>query len=66
VAQLRHRYIEGFPLCSRFFPTAAALFLNDLARYSLVTSETVGEMLMLHEALPAGARLGPWTRPTGA
>jgi hypothetical protein len=32
----------------------------------LVTSETVGEMLMLHEALPAGARLGPWTRPTGA
>jgi Zn-dependent protease/CBS domain-containing protein len=32
----------------------------------LVTSETVGEMLMLHEALPAGARFGPWTRPTGA
>jgi stage IV sporulation protein FB len=32
----------------------------------LVTSETVGEMLMLHEALPAGVRLGPWTRPTGA
>lgn len=32
----------------------------------LVTSETVGEMLMLHDALPKGARLGPWTRPTGA
>jgi Zn-dependent protease/CBS domain-containing protein len=32
----------------------------------LVTSETVGEMLMLREALPKGARLGPWTRPTGA
>src|SRR5262249_14661715 len=32
----------------------------------LVTSETVGEMLMLHEALPKGVRLGPWTRPTGA
>jgi stage IV sporulation protein FB len=32
----------------------------------LVTSETVGEMLMLHEALPAGARFGPWTRLTGA
>jgi len=30
----------------------------------LVTSETVGEMLMLHQALPKGARLGPWTRPT--
>jgi stage IV sporulation protein FB len=32
----------------------------------LVTSETVGEMLMLHEALPARARFGPWTRLTGA
>jgi stage IV sporulation protein FB len=32
----------------------------------LVTSETVGEMMMLHEALPKGAQLGPWTRPTGA
>jgi Zn-dependent protease/CBS domain-containing protein len=29
----------------------------------LVTSETIGEMLMLQEALPKGARLGPWTRP---
>jgi CBS domain-containing protein len=32
----------------------------------LVTSETVGEMMMLQQALPKGARLGPWTRPTGA
>ena len=32
----------------------------------LVTSETVGEMMMLRDALPKGARLGPWTRPTGA
>jgi Zn-dependent protease/CBS domain-containing protein len=29
----------------------------------LVTSETIGELLMLQEALPKGARLGPWTRP---
>jgi stage IV sporulation protein FB len=28
----------------------------------LVTSETVGEMLMLRKALPEGVRLGPWTR----
>jgi Zn-dependent protease/CBS domain-containing protein len=28
----------------------------------LVTSETVGEMLMLHQAMPAGAQLGPWSR----
>jgi Zn-dependent protease/CBS domain-containing protein len=32
----------------------------------LVTSETIGEMLMLHQAMPAGARLGPWSRPAGA
>lgn len=32
----------------------------------LVTSETVGEMLMVHEALPKGVRLGPWSRPAGA
>ncbi len=32
----------------------------------LVTSETVGEMLMLHQAMPAGFRFGPWSRPAGA
>jgi Zn-dependent protease/CBS domain-containing protein len=32
----------------------------------LVTSETVGEMLMLHHAMPAGVRMGPWSRPAGA
>ena len=26
----------------------------------LVTPETIGEMLMLHQALPAGVRFGPW------
>ena len=26
----------------------------------LVTSETIGEMLMLHQAMPAGMRFGPW------
>jgi len=26
----------------------------------LVTSETIGEMLMLHQALPRGVRFGPW------
>ncbi|HEY2135116.1 MAG TPA: site-2 protease family protein [Xanthobacteraceae bacterium] len=32
----------------------------------LITSETVGEMLMVQHALPKGAHLGPWTaRPAG-
>ncbi|HMK69905.1 MAG TPA: site-2 protease family protein [Xanthobacteraceae bacterium] len=26
----------------------------------LVTSETIGEMLMLHQAMPSGMRFGPW------
>jgi len=32
----------------------------------LVTSETVGEMLMLHQAMPNGFRPGPWSQPAGA
>ncbi len=31
----------------------------------LVTTETVGEMLMVNEAMP-GWRFGPWSRPAGA
>jgi Zn-dependent protease/CBS domain-containing protein len=29
----------------------------------LVTPETIGEMMMLHQALPKGAQWGPWSRP---
>jgi len=32
----------------------------------LVTSETIGEMLMVRDALPQGMRFGPWSRPAGA
>jgi len=32
----------------------------------LITAETIGEMLMVREALPAGVRSGPWGRATGA
>ena len=32
----------------------------------LITSETIGEMLMVREALPVGARVGPWSRPAEA
>jgi Zn-dependent protease/CBS domain-containing protein len=31
----------------------------------LITSETIGEMLMLQEALPNGSRFNPWRRITG-
>jgi stage IV sporulation protein FB len=32
----------------------------------LITSETIGEMLMVRDALPPGAHVGPWSRPAGA
>ena len=32
----------------------------------LITTETIGEMLMVREAMPQGARVGPWSRPAGA
>jgi stage IV sporulation protein FB len=32
----------------------------------LVTSETIGEMLLVRRAMPEGGRLGPWSRPAGA
>jgi stage IV sporulation protein FB len=32
----------------------------------LITSETIGEMLMVRNALPQGARFGPWSRAAGA
>ncbi|MBO0713072.1 MAG: site-2 protease family protein, partial [Acetobacteraceae bacterium] len=31
----------------------------------LITSETVGEMLMVRNAMPKGTRIGPWGRPAG-
>ena len=31
----------------------------------LVTPETIGEMMMLRDAMPKGATWGPWSRPTG-
>ncbi|HMK80833.1 MAG TPA: site-2 protease family protein [Xanthobacteraceae bacterium] len=32
----------------------------------LITTETIGEMLMVREAAPKGVRFGPWSRPAGA
>jgi stage IV sporulation protein FB len=45
--------------------SARAIAVVDAAGrlVGLVTPETVGEMLMLHEAMPKGASFGPWGRP---
>src|SRR5215831_16789440 len=45
--------------------SAPAIAIIDAAGrlVGLVTPETIGEMLMLHEAMPKGASFGPWGRP---
>ena len=57
---------EAFRILQEKSAPAVAVVDGSGRLVGVVSSETVGEMLMLHEALPAGARLGPWTRPTGA
>ncbi|HEY7662548.1 MAG TPA: site-2 protease family protein [Xanthobacteraceae bacterium] len=57
---------EAFRMLQEKSGPAVAVIDASGRLVGLVTSETVGEMLMLHEALPAGARLGPWSRPTRA
>lgn len=57
---------EAFRMLQEKSAPAVAVVDGTGRLVGLVTSETVGEMLMLHEALPKGVRLGPWTRPTGA
>jgi stage IV sporulation protein FB len=47
--------------------TPAVAVIDAAGRLTgLVTSETIGEMVMLHNALPQGFRFGPWSRPAGA
>lgn len=48
--------------------SAPAVGITDAAGklVGLVTSETIAEMMMLQNALPKGASLGPWSRPAGA
>jgi len=51
---------EAFRLLQeKSVPAVAVVDASDKL-VGLVTSETIGEMLMLHHALPAGAQLGPW------
>jgi Zn-dependent protease/CBS domain-containing protein len=45
---------------------AVAVVDADGRLVGLVTSETVGEMLMLRDAMPKGVAWGPWSRSSGA
>lgn len=45
---------------------AVAVIERDGRFVGLITAETLGELLMVRDAMPAGARMGPWGRPAGA
>jgi stage IV sporulation protein FB len=57
---------EAFKLLNEKQVPAVAVIAADGRLTGLVTSETIGEMIMLHNALPSGFRFGPWGRPAGA
>jgi len=60
-----HRLEEAFRLLQE--KSVPAVGVVDFAGrlIGLVTTETVGEMLMVRKALPKDARLGPWSRSAG-
>jgi len=62
----RRRLDEAFRLLQE--KSAPAVGVVDAAGRltGLVTSETIGRMLLVKDALPKGGRLGPWSRPAGA
>jgi Zn-dependent protease/CBS domain-containing protein len=62
----RQHLEEAFRILQEKSPPAVAVVDSAGRLVGLVTPETVGEMLMLHEALPRGMRLRPWSRPAGA
>jgi Zn-dependent protease/CBS domain-containing protein len=62
----RSRLEDAFRILQEKSAPAVAVVDAAGRLIGLVTSETVGEMLMVHRAMPAGVRSGPWSRPSGA
>ncbi len=56
---------DAFRLLQEKSVPAVAVVDQEGRLVGLITSETIGEMLMVREALPAGTRFGPWSRPAG-
>ena len=57
---------DAFRLLQEKGAPAVAVVDAEGRLVGLVTSETVGEMVQLREAMPSGTTLGPWSRPSGA
>jgi stage IV sporulation protein FB len=63
----QRRYLdEAFRILQEKSAPAVAVVDGAGKLVGLITSETIGEMLMLHEALPKGVSWGPWSRLSGA
>jgi stage IV sporulation protein FB len=62
----RGRLDEAFRLLQEKSVPAVGVVDGAGQLAGLVTSETIGEMLMVREAMPQGVRFGPWSTPAGA
>jgi Zn-dependent protease/CBS domain-containing protein len=62
----RHCLDEAFRLLQQKSAPAVGIVDASQRLIGLVTSATIGEMLMVHRAMPGGLRLGPWSRPADA
>ena len=62
----RHYLEDAFRTLQEKSVPAVGIVDADNRLIGLVTSETVGEMLMVREALPRGMTFGPWSKPAGA
>ncbi len=60
-----HRLEEAFRLLQEKSVPAVGVVDYAGRLIGLVTTATIGEMLMVKRSLPDGARLGPWSRPAG-
>ena len=54
---------DAFRLLQEKSAPAVAVVDHTGRLVGLVTTETIGEMLMLHQAMPKGVSWGPWSRP---
>jgi Zn-dependent protease/CBS domain-containing protein len=61
---LRSCLEDAFRLLQENSAPAVAVVDGAGRLVGLVTSETIGQMMMLHQAAPKGVPPGPWTRPT--
>ncbi len=60
-----HRLEEAFRLLQERAVPAVGVVDYAGRLIGLVTTATIGEMLMVQRSLPDGARLGPWSPPAG-